>query len=651
MADVPQRTYTDPTAAMMNALLQLGGAKEKQTTSTSSDPAAAAALQQILNTQLGGTTPEGSAALLKAIFQQGMEQVPGLATTYGQAAGARTSNNGGLAQAMQDLMVKLTAEGARQVRANQDSATTTATRLADSTKSTTTSASKSPKTSALQLLPFALANADKLKKLAGDAGTGVTGLLSQSPLFSSNVSDVASSGVPDFGITVGRGDGDFGALFDTSGINLGSDVGTNLASDLGSSLAGGLSEGLDFGAIANSIADVDYSSFLDSGGDFLGFAEGGLVSKAKNVLRANPQAEAAFASGGDDKTSTSPARKEEGGNKADDREGTVRGSSGNLAAQLINIIRARNQPSGYATGGVVSADRFSNITDNAGRSIRGITYNDTASGVNELLTSLMEMPAGYGIPKKRGNSNATDATVKKTTPDMSETAGSSGVGEGLATGQVGTVAENEAALGGMVALGLATALGLPSAAVSMGLNAIGVPVASMSPFSHIASLISGMVQGNGSSGIDATSGMAPPEGSMGMSVGPSAVGNTGISTSGQSQATQGGLDAVSEALGIGSGIDGAGGGDGSGGTGSGTSAGGAAGVGGGTGDGDGTGGFARGGEVDGPKGRDVIPAMLTDGEFVIKQKSVSKIGEPILHFANNYPDEFAEIINSAFARR
>ena len=161
--------YQDPTAGIMEYLNQLGGSKTTATTSGD-----ISGLQQVLNQQLQGITPEGASKLLEAIFMEGAKQVPGLATTYAQAAGARTSNNSSLQLALQDLQVQLAREGARQLSTNQANAANTAAQLAAATRKTQTV--QQPKSRAMQLLPFALANAGKLKKVLPSlesAGKGV----------------------------------------------------------------------------------------------------------------------------------------------------------------------------------------------------------------------------------------------------------------------------------------------------------------------------------------------------------------------------------------------------------------------------------------------------------------------------------------------
>lgn len=134
------------------------------------------------------------------------------------------------------------------------------------------------------------------------------------------------------------------------------DSSANYSSGDASAETGG---GFDMGGFDPSAAvdatdlNFDFDGFSDNFGDWdLGFAEGGMVDKTKAILRANPQAEAAFKSGGDEPAQKQPVADKKESQPADDRDGPVK-KNGNLGARLINYIR------GYASGGR-TGDYYSN---------------------------------------------------------------------------------------------------------------------------------------------------------------------------------------------------------------------------------------------------------------------------------------------------
>ena len=77
-------------------------------TTTQTTNADITALQDIFARQSAGITPE----MLTAIFEQGAKQVPGLQTAYGNAVGARASDNSPLATSIRDLQGNLTNQAA-----------------------------------------------------------------------------------------------------------------------------------------------------------------------------------------------------------------------------------------------------------------------------------------------------------------------------------------------------------------------------------------------------------------------------------------------------------------------------------------------------------------------------------------------------------
>lgn len=110
-----------------------------QTTTGSAD---IAGLQQILAQQQKGITPE----MLNAIFQKGSEQVPGIVTAYGNAVGARATNNDPIAQMTLALADKTNNQAAMMQQQLMSDASATAARIAEATKSQTTTGTNSNQT-------------------------------------------------------------------------------------------------------------------------------------------------------------------------------------------------------------------------------------------------------------------------------------------------------------------------------------------------------------------------------------------------------------------------------------------------------------------------------------------------------------------------
>jgi hypothetical protein len=598
---VADRTYNDPTAAMINSLINLGGSKESTTANSSSNPLALPDLINLLHTQMAGTTPEGSAALMQAIFQQGMEQVPGLATTYAQAAGARATNNSPLQLAMQDMMAKLAREGALQLRANQDSASVTAGRLAETSKTTTQSSAKTPKSSYLQLLPFLFANAGKLKGMLPNlGGDNNTAPLASNSLPTNGPDQALSTGVDVENYAYEPSSaGDYGQLF--SGVSSSSDYGM---SDVAAGAAGdAVGAGLGAGDFTGGGDFMDYGQGMDDFSGTFGFAKGGLISAAQ------------------------------------------------MKAQAAGITTAKSsKPKGYADGGEVKgvrqADPRFNIHDSEGKEVRGITYNDTDQnfdllrGVNSAVGALTG-PRKPTVPARN--------LVKNEDGSFSpESGGGSSIGDGIATGQTdegNPGAANAAALGFAAAV-MGAMTGIPG--IGFGLNALGFTNTPISPISGLVSLAQQMMgQGSQDGSLD---GLSPDSvaaaignpgvnagglAGLGMSLGLADDGSMTSATPGSDGSAPAGPAGQGESQGDGSGTapSGAPGGD---------SPGAAAGSDGGSDGGD----YATGGKVSGKKGIDQIPIMATDGEFMIKQPSVQKIGIPMLRLMNEQPDVFLQAMQA-----
>lgn len=109
-----------------------GGTSHSSSSTTSN--ADISALQEVYRRQLAGITPEA----LKAIFYEGSKDVPNLVATQANAAGARTAGNTPLEQVMNDLNTNLTNKAALLNMQMLSDAGTTAGKIGDLTRSTTT---------------------------------------------------------------------------------------------------------------------------------------------------------------------------------------------------------------------------------------------------------------------------------------------------------------------------------------------------------------------------------------------------------------------------------------------------------------------------------------------------------------------------------
>ncbi len=249
----PQQTYQDPTVGYLQFLQGLGG---KEGTVTG-DPGAMEALRNILNLQMGQLTPEGIAGLIKEIFEQGGKAVPQIATQFGQAAGARTTNNSGIKIANANLQKELASKSMSAIMQAQAAAAQTAGVLGGLNKTETSGSTLS----AMQLLPFAPA---MLKKLGVDK------------LFNT---DSATNASYDTGANTLNGL--------TGNVFEGGSTGYNFDSGIDFSAGGGMtdygggfgSDGIDIGGFDAGGSSVEFVEGFD--GFDLGFKNGGLVSRKK----------------------------------------------------------------------------------------------------------------------------------------------------------------------------------------------------------------------------------------------------------------------------------------------------------------------------------------------------------------------------------
>lgn len=127
---------TDPMAQLSSLLTTLGGTQQ---TTNAGDTTA---LQALL-AQLQGFDPS---AQLATLYQQAAGNIPGLATAYGNAVGARRTNNSGVQNALNALMSQVTTAGQKQVADQQLQAMQTQANVAGNIAQTTQGTKKTTST-------------------------------------------------------------------------------------------------------------------------------------------------------------------------------------------------------------------------------------------------------------------------------------------------------------------------------------------------------------------------------------------------------------------------------------------------------------------------------------------------------------------------
>lgn len=332
--------------------------------------------------------------------------------------------------------------------------------------------------------------------------------------------------------------------------------------------------GVDFNSFDPSAAvdaidpNFDFGGFSDNFGDFdLGFAEGGMVEKTKALLSVNPNAEAAFKSGGDE-----PAQGKQEDKKQESKQESAAKSDNtgkkSLGVKLFDYIRGyaaggsvefrdkdtytsrgplmlaeggRVTPKAYARGGMVDLTNLGlrnrgnlpvtsplSVTGGSDQVISSVADNFTpvtASGTGEAQSTQAPKirPGDAGTKSANegslianaGNKTPTIMAPKKRVstdipiPDQLQGAGP----ETSIPSVVGTPEQNAAAINGMATMGLnAVAPGLGTV-VGLGMNALGLNVTSMNPISQLVSFLVGQVT-SGDEGItqsdDAVGGMSAP---------------------------------------------------------------------------------------------------------------------------------------------
>lgn len=136
MATASRVQQPDPMAQVQALLTTLGGTTETRT------PGDISALQTVF----ANTQAFDPAALLQSIFQQAAGQIPGLANAYGNAIGARRTNNSGIQNALNALLAQTAIEGQKQVVQQQQQNMQTQANVAGNIAQATAGTSKKTST-------------------------------------------------------------------------------------------------------------------------------------------------------------------------------------------------------------------------------------------------------------------------------------------------------------------------------------------------------------------------------------------------------------------------------------------------------------------------------------------------------------------------
>lgn len=485
-------------SALPQLLTQLMGQKSSSSTSKTTtgtanvDPLMAAfdkAMQQ------GNFSNPDMQQLIASIFQEGAKNVPALTSQYANATGSRVSGNSGLQLALGDLNRQMSVAGAEAVLKHQQAGVATATQaaggVAQATRSETSNTAVGEKkganpksTTGMGLAGLLLNQADKRGFLdafkSGKAGAGTGGLFNVgtgaeqfSPImdYQGNVaSGGALQGDPYFG---GDMISDSPVSFASSGadgaMDFGGDIGGGLLHDFGASFGAGelFSPEMDLGADFS----YDFASDFDVGGGFEEFVN----------------FEEFFANGG----------------------------------------MPRSRPMrGYADGGVVGTPTLRNKNNMGNRpspvATPALNYRMMEDGPVTVNGPGMGAAGGASVGGGQGLSSQalTDVMTRRAAKNemgkqqqlSAEMTSDRGAGMAVDTPSVvGTVAENNAAMMGMLSAIAAPALGVPSAVASAVMGLMGIQtspmtapaVATQAAIAAITNAVSGGSAASGDSGVTA----------------------------------------------------------------------------------------------------------------------------------------------------
>lgn len=379
------KSYTDPSLQILNFLLGAGGTKSTTTQSSSIDPAIQAQLNTLLGQQMSQITPEGMSALIGAIFRQGAQQVPVLATQFAQSAGARANNNSPLNLANQQLQTRLADQAMQSLLTAQNQASATAARAADATRTTTNSTTQRARSPGLAALPFLIGQIPNIK----------AGVKSVTDLFSGSGVDSGFGSIP-------GGTGGFGQVVNNPSAYVAPSIGApgidasifaeGDGLDFSNLLSGGqLFADVPFVDIGSSIAESfsapDYGVF---------FADGGLV-EARKIMGGS--AAARRDKEAEDANVKRETQKPQQGGKKEDRSHMQEGNK-SFGVRLIDWIR------GYADGGMVTARGYA---DGGAIGARSSGTSESASAPGTLAINSTD--AVFGPTPGTGNSGGPSPAV------------------------------------------------------------------------------------------------------------------------------------------------------------------------------------------------------------------------------------------------
>lgn len=364
-ADAKRVSETSGLDGLTN-LLQLFGtqSQQKSTADTSG-------LTSLLNTLQSPSDPN---AILASIFQQASGQIPKLQAAYGNAVGARSTGNSPVQAGLNELLKQTTLAGqqqiAQQTQQNQALQAQVAGKIADSTR--TVNSTQNPNygmaakgLAGLQILGK-LGVTDKLKGLFSDApASSVGGTAFSVPDFSSSLS--SAPGIGGAGLF---GDAS-GSFFGASG----GDAANSLSSDA-------VSQALSSDDIASSVGSAfsDAGDWLGDAGNtvagWFGFAEGGLVGRdGKKMGSFQP---AHYADGGIVKS-----------------PGGRRSSAPAFTPDAIQRTAAIN-PGTPAVGGGGGSSGVGNAPTGSGGTGSGASSGGNGSGVGSFDLGNFGVPVNYG---------------------------------------------------------------------------------------------------------------------------------------------------------------------------------------------------------------------------------------------------------------
>lgn len=556
---------------VVNQLINtFGGSRVTKTADTS-------ALRQVLAQLQQQGTPEGQAAQLQALFQQAAGQIPGLQGAYANAVGARRGGNSAVQGALNKLMSQVTLAGQAQQTQNLQAQAQAAGALANATGTTTTKGNIGG--AALNLLlaqglakgkKGLLGEGDDLFDGVGKALSGVFGgdtvSTASGPAATSGLSLMGDSSL---GGPILRGSGlDFNA---NPGVSL--DMSSVLGPDTGSFSLDNIDMGFDPGASGSATGtDFGGGGLLDELEGFGVFADGGLVGRDGQAPR-----------GGDEEMAEERAQA-----KFDP------GFTENVALDLL-----RNLMPAFADGG--------SVTLNAPGARRGTAQSVTPTSPTRMGATNVATPQAASSPTANSIAAQTGSDVSLDR-DFTPNALAGGI-TSVATSPIGRI------LLGALNPGLGMVAGMvpkedatrEQALAGFALPAlnIGLADAGLSPevLAALNVAVRGSVGGNSNPGIGMST---APDGMQGISLG-DVMGTGGFSTAPQD------AGALTGNVTTGYGTTGGSLGDGSRGFSTG---------------GFGEGQYADGGKIDGPGTgvSDSIPAMLSDGEYVISKDVVDAVG-------------------------